>query len=224
MVPSEGGSMSRQAMSPVNEQTKELGTMVSRVAAMSGTVRESLTGRKSLTGGDLVKEANDLIEEIAFTLAREDEEMFGEPIESRRPVFRYQGILTHLQIVAATMASLVDEQQKRFRDGISLSGNALDHTDLLFTHQEMILCTLKEAIRSGDRAHLRAVCRACQELTHFCRQWAAEHERRRASDPGASLFLKTLELLHELVRHEREIVKLLVRWQCTASDQSPLPR
>ena len=204
--------MSRQAMSPVNEQTKELGTMVSRVAAISGTVRETLAGRKTLTGGDLVQEANNVIEEIAFTLAREDEEMFGEPIESRRPVFRYQGILTHLQIVAATMASLVDEQQKRLRDGISLSGNAQDHADLLFTHQEMILCTLKEAIRSGDRAHLRAVCRACQELTHFSRQWAAEQERLN-SEPGSSLFLKTLELLHELLYHEREIVKLLVRWQ-----------
>ena len=213
--------MSRQAMSPVNEQAKELGTMVSRVAAMSGTVREALTGR-SLTGGDLVQEANDLIEEIAFTLARKDEEMFGEPIESRRPVFRYQGILTHLQIVAATMASLVEEQQKRVRDGIALSGNALDHTDLLFTHQEMILCTLKEAIRSGERAHLRAVCRACRELSHFSRQWAAEQERRN-SEPGASLFLKTLELLRELVYHEREIVKLLVRWRCSAGDQPSSP-
>lgn len=212
--------MSRQAMSPVNEQTKELGMMVSRLAAMSGTVREALTSRNSQAGEDLLTDSKDLIEEIAFTLAREDERMFGEPLESRRPVFRYQSILAHLQIVAKTMANLVEERQKRLRDGVSLYGNALDHTEILFTHQEMILCTLKETIRSGDRSHLRAVCRACKELTRFSEQWAAEHEKRTTRGDGASLFLKTQELLRSLVHHEREIVKHLLRWRGTATDQS----
>lgn len=199
--------------SSVHKQTEELGTMISRVAAMSGTIREALTGRQSLPGGDFVKGCNELIEEIAFISVREDEQMFGAPMEDRRPVFRYQGILVHLQLMAATMVSLAKELEMQLRDGISLAGTALDHADTLFTQQQMILCTLQEAIRTGDAVHLRAVCKACQESLRLCEHCAAERGKPMPRGGSPPLFLKLLDLMCSLVHHEQEIVKLLVRWK-----------
>ena len=199
--------------SSVHKQTEELGTMISRVAAMSGTIREALTGRQSLPGEDLVKGCNELIEEIAFISVREDEQMFGAPMDDRRPVFRYQGILAHLQLMAATMATLAEELEKQLRDGITLAGTALDHADTLFTRQQMILCTLQEAIRTGDTAHLRAVCMACQESLRLGERCAAEQGRPTPRGAPVPPFLKLLGLTRSLVHHEQEIVKLLVRWK-----------
>ena len=199
--------------SSVHKQTEELGAMISRVATMSGTIREALTGRQSLAGGDFVKGCNELIEEIAFISAREDEQMFGAPIESRRPVFRYQGVLARLQLIAATMVPLAEELERGLRDGISLDGAALDHADTLFTQQQMILCTLQEAIQTCDTAHLRAVCKACQELLRLGERCAAEQGKPVLRGGSVPLFLKLLDLMGSLVRHEQAIVKLLVRWK-----------
>jgi Na+/phosphate symporter len=145
--------------------------------------------------------------------------MIGRSIKSRRRVFRYQSILSHLKIVTATISSLVEEQQKLFSGKFSLSENAVEQAAILFTQQEMILCTLEESIKTGEEMHLRAVCSACNEFIRICRQSANEHEKRVEKGlclpVSAPHFLTILDGMRSLVHHEQEIVKLLVRWKRT---------
>jgi Na+/phosphate symporter len=203
--------------SSVEEQKEELSMITCKLAALSGAVRETFIRRKTLPGDDLVKRLHDLIEEIAFTAVREDEQMTGKPLRSRKPLLIHQSTLTHLHIITATMVKLVEELQKQVEDGISFPETDIAQADNLFTQQEMILCTLEEAIRSGDERHLRAVYRACGELIRICRHSATEHEKcveQGLCLPGAALsFLTILDLMRLLGHHELETVKLLIRWK-----------
>lgn len=209
----------------VQKQTEELGTVISRVAAMSGTIREALTGRQSLPCEEFVKGCRELIEEIAFVSAREDEQMFGAPMEDRRPVFRYQAVLAHLQLMAATLASLAEELEKQLRDRIRLAGAPLDHADTLFMQQQMILCTLQEALRTGEAVHLRAVCKACQGSLRLGERLAAEQEKPVPRGGTLPLFLKLPDLMRTLLHHEQEMTKLLVRWKgLTKAGPAPAPQ
>ena len=211
--------------SSMQEQAEELSIIISRLATILGTIREGFKHLKSLPGDDLVKQLQDLLEEIAFSTVREDEAMIGRAIKSRSRVFRYQSILSHLKIVTATISSLVEEQQKLFSGKFSLSEKAVEQTDILFTQQEMILCTLAETIRTGDELHLRAVCSACNEFIRICRQSTNEHEKRVGKGlclpASATYFLTILDGMRSLVHHEQEIVKLLVRWKRTNQNLFP---
>ncbi len=210
------GEITMQNKSSAQEQSEELGMIIGRLAAMLGIVKEAFIRRKPLPDVDLIKKLHDLVEEIAFTTVREDEQMLGTPLRSRKPVFIYQSILTHLHIMITTSISLVDELQIQHRVKPCFSEAAFQQTGLLFTQQEMILCTLEETVRSGDEVHLRTVCRACSELSRICKQTASEHEQRIANglcQPESALhFLTTLDLLLLLVHHEQATVKLLLRW------------
>ncbi len=193
--------------------------IIDRVAAILGRARDAFFRRKALPGEDFGKELHDLIEEIAFTAVREDERVIGMPVRSRGRTFRYQSILTHLHMVIATIVSLVEELHEQTGEGTSLCEKAVEETDLLLAQQEMILCTLGEAVRSGHGGHLHAVCRGCRELLRICRKSATAHERRAAGGlclPGeAMLFLTILDRMRSLVHHEEETVRLLVRWKGT---------
>ena len=199
------------------EQAEELSFIVSRLATILGTIREVFIHLKSSPSDELIKQLQDIIEEIAFSTVREDAAMIGRPINRRRRVFRYQSILSHLKIVTATISSLVEGHQKMFSGKFSLSEKAVEQTDILFTQQEMILCTLEESIRAGEEMHLRAVCSACNEFIRICRQSTKEHEKRVGKGlclpASATYFLTILDGMRSLVHHEQEIVKLLVRWK-----------
>lgn len=206
-------------------QTEELCMTVSRLATVIGEIREAFVRQKTLPDENVAKQLHDLLEEIAFTAVREDEQMIGVPMRIRRPSLRYQSILTHLQIVTSAMISLISELEKQFGRKLPLSGLAVEQTDTLFTHQGMILCTIEEAIRTGDQGHLRTACRACSEFASLCRQSSTEHEKCFSRGlccllDSALFFLKILDLMRSLVHHEREIIKLLVRWRRTGQNRS----
>lgn len=206
-------------------QAEELTFIISRLATIFGTIREGFKHLKNSPSDELVKQLHDIIEETAFSTVREDEAMIGRSIKSRRRVFCYQSILSHLKIVTATILSLVEEQQKLFCGKFSLSEKAVEQTDILFTQQEMILCTLEESIRTGEEMHLRAVCSACKEFIRICRQSTNEHEKRVVKGlclpVSATYFLTILDGMRSLVHHEQEIVKLLVRWKRTNQNHFP---
>ncbi|WP_298439105.1 hypothetical protein [Geobacter sp.] len=203
---------------PLQEQTDEIGAIIDRVAAILGRGRDAFFRRKALPADDL-KELHDLIEEIAFTAVREDERVIGMPVRSRSRLFRYQSILTHLHVVVATILSLMEALYEQTGKGMSLCEKAAEQTDSLCTQQEMILCTLAEAVRTGHESHLHAVCRVCRELLRSCQKSATDHERRVAGGlcpPNeALLFLTILDRIRSLVHHERETVRLLIRWRGT---------
>lgn len=207
------------------EQAEELSFIISRLATIIGIIRDGFIHLKSSPGDELIKQLQDIIEETAFSTVREDVAIIGIPIKSRRRVFRYQSILSHLKIVTATISSLVEEQQKLFSGKFSLSENAVEQTGILFTQQEMILCTLEESIKTGEEMHLRAVCSACNDFIRICRQSTNEHEKRvwkgLCPPASATYFLTTLDGMRSLVHHEQEIVKLLVRWKRSNQNRFP---
>lgn len=210
--------------STLQEQRKELEMITCALAAMAGTVREAFVRCKDLPRDSLMKELHGLIEEIAFTAVREDETMLGRPLRDRKHLHIYQSTLTHLHIMITTMLRMVEEMPNRLgEDPFPEQDIAL--AKVLFTQQEMILCTLEEAIRSGAAAHLRAVCGACTEMTRLCRRSATEHEKcveQGLCLPDAALrFLTILDVMRLLAHHEQEMVKLVVRWKRTWSRENP---
>lgn len=213
-----------EQVSTLQEQKNELEMITCRLAAMAGTIRESFVRCKDLPRDNLVKELHGLIEEVAFTVVREDEAMLGMPLRDRKHLHIYQSTLTHLHILITTMIRMVQEMPNRVEED-PFPEHDIALANVLFTQQEMIFCTLEEAIRSGDAAHLRAVCGACTEMIRLCRRSAAEHEKcveQGLCLPGAALrFLTILDVMRLLAHHEQEMVKLVVRWKRTGSRENP---
>lgn len=198
-------------------QKEELIMIISKLSAQLASVRAAFSRNKELPVENLEKQLRDLTEEIAFTAVRADEHLPGEPLRNRKSMFLYQSILSHLQIVVNLITALVEQLQKQLNDEISFYEKAVNQTDLLFTRQEMTLCTLEEAIRTGEEGHLRTVCVACNDLIRLCQRTAAIHEKcvlqGHCNPNTARHFLKFLDLMRMLVHHERETVRLLVRWK-----------
>jgi Na+/phosphate symporter len=200
----------------VQAQRDELVAIIGKLSASLATVRDAFSHNRELPVDHLHQQLGNLIEEIAFTSVRADEHQPGEPLRNRRPSLRYQSILSHLHILASVVSGLIDHLQKQLEKRISLYEQAIDQTDILFAQQEMILCTLAEAVRTGDQGHLRAICTSCNELIRLCQRADVVHEKcvvQGHCNPDTALqFLKFLDLMRSFVHHERETVRLLVRW------------
>lgn len=205
-------------------QKEELILIVGKLSVLLATVKNAFSHGKDLPIDHLQKLLRDLLEEIAFTVVKADKHLPGEPIRNRKPMLRYQSILSHLQILTSVIATMVDHIQKQIEDRISFYEQTLNQTVTLFAQQKMILCTIEEAIRTGDHEHLRTVCSSCNELTRLCRRINVVHEKcvmQGHCNPNTALRLLTfLDLMHSFVHHERESVRLLVRWMGRRNQRS----
>lgn len=198
-------------------QAEQLGTVIDMLVTMTGTIRDAFVRQQSRPLDDIESRLHDLVEEIAFAAAKADQQMVGKPVRDRKPFLRFQSILTHLQMIAETIASLAVAPRKQIRDGIPFSDKAMDQTNLLFESQEKILRTLADIVRTGVGEGLKEVGKACRELGRSCLGFANHHESRLVGGfclpKAAPLFLSILDRTQTLIHHELEMFKLLARWE-----------
>lgn len=198
------------------EQTDQLVAILDRLAEMFEKTRSVFIHQQAEPLEPLRQKRQDLIEEIAFAGAQADERMFGLALRSRRRYYRYQSILTHLDMVAAAIAGLAEVLLMQIKGGIPFSDKAVDQISLLLEYQETILGSLAESVRSGVREPLRQVISLCRELCRCCLRFGTSHETRLVEGlclpKAAPLFLSILDRMQTLAHHEVETVKLLSRW------------
>lgn len=200
----------------LSEQAEQLGEIIEMLAAIAVTIREAFVHQQSRSLEDVDIQYLDLNEEIAFDAAMADERMIGKPLDDKEPIFRYQKILTHLQMIDKSLKLLADALQKQMKDRILFSDKEVDQIIMLLERQGNILRTLAGIVRNGDGECLKDVSNECRELASTCLKFATSYESRLVeglcTPESAPILLMILSRIQTLVHNEVETVRLLARW------------
>lgn len=198
------------------KQGEQLGDIINMLAAMTTGMREAFVRQQSRSFENIDTRYRDLNEEIAFDAAMADEQMRGKPLGEREPIFRYENILTQLQLVDRSLKLLADALKKQVGDGVLLTDKETEQIIMLLDRQENILRVLAEVVLTSDGERLKKVSDECSELAGACRNFATSYESRLVEGlcfpESAPVLLTILNRIQAVVHNEVETLRLLARW------------
>ena len=197
----------------LSEQGEELGDIIKVLAALTADMKVAFVRQQSGSFESMDTRYQDLNEEIAFDAAMADERMIGKPLGEREPIFRYENILTQLQLVDKSLKLLADALKKQIGDGVLLADKETEQIIMLLNRQENILHALAEVVLTSDCERLKKVSDECSELAGSCRTIATAYESRLVEDlyfpESPPVLLTILNRIQEVVHNEVETIKHL---------------
>lgn len=197
----------------VNEQQVQFGSVVDKLSAMVGTARDAFNSHHRQCLEDLKKLRTAVEGEIIDAKRRVDEMLTNKPKDEHEKLLKYHSIYSHQQIAAETIANLDEPLNKKIKDGVLFSSKAVSETNSLFDHQLGILRTFKDLVQSPDELLIKRVTAEADKLGEKCIEFATEHEARLVEGlcqpQAAPIYLKILDLLRIIARHDREVAHLL---------------
>jgi len=200
----------------LNDQAEELGDIIEKLAAMVVSMREAFVHQQSRFLEDVDNQYLELNEEIAFDAAMADEQTFGKSLYDKEPVFRYEDILTHLQMIDKSLKQVADALRTQMSDGVLFTDLEVEQINKLMGRQEIILHAIAEIVRNGDDERLKEVNNECRNVADSCLKFSTSYESRLVeglcSPESAPILLTILSRIQTLVRNEVDTLKLLSRW------------
>ncbi|MBC7963235.1 MAG: hypothetical protein H7Y05_09855 [Steroidobacteraceae bacterium] len=200
----------------LSEQAEQLGVIIEMLAAIAVTIREAFVHQQSRSLEDIENQYLDLNEEIAFDVVMADDLVIGKSLDDKETIFRYQKILTHLQMIDKSLKLLADALRKQMKDRILFSNKEVEQIIMLLERQENILRTLAGIVRNGEGERLDEVSYECSELAGSCLKFATSYEsclvEGLCTTESAPILLMILSRIQTLVHNEVETVRLLARW------------
>jgi len=200
----------------LNEQAEQLGDIFEMLAVIAVSMREAFVHQQSRFLENIDNQCMELNEEIAFDAAMADEQTFGKSLDYKEPVFRYEDILTHLQMIDKSLKELADALRTQMRYGILFSDMEIQQINMLMERQERIFRAIAEIVRNGDNKRLKEVNNECRELADSCLKFATSYESRLVeglcTPESAPILLTILSRVQTLVRNEVETLRMLSRW------------
>lgn len=199
-----------------NEQAEQLGDIIEMLAVIAVSMREAFVHQQSRPLEDVTNQYLELNEEIAFDAVMADEQTFGKALYYKEPIFRYEDILSHLQMIDKSLKQVADALRNQMRDGVLFTDMEIEQINMLMGRQESILHAIAEIVRNGDGKRLKEVNNECRELADSCLKFATSYESRLVeglcTPESAPILLTILSRIQTLVRNEVETLKLLSRW------------
>lgn len=200
----------------LNYQPEELGDIIEKLAAMAVSMREAFVHQQSRFLEDVDNQYLELNEEIAFDAAMADEQTFGKSLDYKETIFRYEEILTHLQMIDKSLKQVADALRTQMGDGVLFTDREVEQINMLMGRQESILHAIAEIVRNGDDERLKEVNNECREVADSCLKFSSSYESRLVeglcAPESAPILLTILNRIQTLVRNEVETLKLLSRW------------
>ncbi|MFA7403976.1 MAG: hypothetical protein WC007_08280 [Pelobacteraceae bacterium] len=198
------------------DQAEELGDIIEKLAAIAASMREAFAHQQSRFLEDVDNQYLELNEEIAFDAVMAEEQTFGKPLYYKEPIFRYEDILTHLQMIDKTLKQVADALRNQMRDGILFTGMEAEEINMLMERQESILHAIAEVVRNCDDNHLKEVNNECRAVADSCLKFATSCEsplvEGLCTPESAPTLLTILSRMQTLARNEVETLKLLSAW------------
>ena len=199
----------------LNEQAEQLGDIIEMLAVIVVNMREAFVHQQSRFLEDVDNQCLELNEEIAFDAELADEQTFGKSLDYKEPVFRYEVILTHLQMIDKSLKEVADALQTQMRDGVLFSDMEIQQINMLMKRQERILHAIAGIVRNCDDKRLKEVSNECRELADSCLKIATSYEsclvEGLCAPESAPILLKILSRVQTLVRNEGETLRVLSR-------------
>ena len=128
-------------------------------------------------------------------------------------LLKFQGILTHLELMAAGIAGLADQLRYKANHGAILSDQDFFAVNNLFSQLTGFMRALVDIFEVDDPTLKAYVREECQKLTAGWYRSESNHETRMMDSPGQpdawSVYLAILEASREIAGHLEDIVKSL---------------
>jgi Na+/phosphate symporter len=194
-------------------QYKALGPLVETLRQMIAAARQVFN-----------RHSQSQLEEMArlrrgFTL---DVDPFFELVETglkkdlsaERPnLLKFQGVLTHLELMADKIGGLADQLRYKANHGIILSEKDLFTVNNLFARLSGLMGALADILATDDASLKAYVLQESRQLAEECYRLETSHETEMMDTPGQpdawSVFLAILSASREVAGHLTEIVKSL---------------
>jgi Na+/phosphate symporter len=128
-------------------------------------------------------------------------------------LLKFQGILTHLELMAARIAGLADQLRYKANHGAILSDQDFFAVNNLFSTLTGFMRTLVDIFEVGHPSLKAYVLQESQKLTDAWFNSETAHEAGMMDTPGQpdawSVYLAILEASREIAGHLKDIVKSL---------------
>lgn len=200
----------------LNEQAEQLSDIIEMLAVIAVSMREAFVHQQSRSLEDVDNQCLELNEEIAFDAAMADEQTFGKTLDYKEPVFRYEDILMHLQMIDNSLKRLADALRNQIREDVLFTDKEVEQINMLMGRQESILHAIAEIVRNGDGERLKEVNNECRVLADSCLKFATSYESRLVeglcTPDSAPILLTIFSRIQTLVHNEVETLRLLSRW------------
>lgn len=200
----------------LNEQAEQLGDIFEMLAVIAESMRGAFVHQQSRLLENIDSQCLELNEEIAFDVALADEQTFGKSLVYKEPVFRYEGILTHMQMVDKSLKEVAGALRTQMRNSVLFSNMEIEQINMLMERQERILHAIAELVRNGDDNRLKEINNECRKLADSCLKFTKSCESRLVegfcTPESAPMMLTIISRIQTLVRNEVETLKLLSRW------------
>jgi len=200
----------------LNEQAEQLGKIFEMLAVIAENIRGAFVHHQSRLLENIDKQCLELNEEIAFDVALADEQTFGKSIDYKEPVFRYEGILTHMQMIDKSLKEVASALRTQMRNSTLFSDMEIEQINMLMERQEGILHAIAELVRNGDDNRLKEINNECRKLADSCLKFTTSCESHLVeglcTPESAPMLLTIISRIQTLVRNEVGTLKLLSRW------------
>lgn len=135
-------------------------------------------------------------------------------LSTERPnLLKFQGVLTHLELMADKIGGLSDQLRYKANHGIILSEKDLFTVNNFFSRLSGLMGALADICATDDASLKAYVRQESQQLAEECYRLETSHETEMMDTPGQpdawSVFLAILSASRDVAGHLTEIVKSL---------------
>jgi Na+/phosphate symporter len=195
------------------EQLEALCPLVDHLRCMFGAARHAFNRHSTTELQELARLRNSLTLEID-PFFEKAEKALKNPKAADEPYWqRLHSILTHLEIIAANIASLETPIREKSKDNIIFSDKDFMFVNHLFTHHTGLMRTLVDIFKRDDPSLKEYIVKESEELIAGCSAAAAAHESHqmeRLGQPKAwYIYLSILDHTRVILQHLMDIVTQL---------------
>lgn len=128
-------------------------------------------------------------------------------------VTHVRGVLSHLEVVADSLKSLIAPLTQQIANGVLFSDKGISQTNFLFDHEAGLFRSMADILLTDNQILEHYVDDKINEMERLCIEFATDHEARLieglCQPQCAPIFLVVLDSIRVISHHEKEMVRLV---------------
>ncbi len=195
------------------KQLKALCPLVDQVRLMLGAARHAFNRHSQVQLAEMARLQKTIILDLDPLFEEVEAGLAQTPAADQSHLLQLKGILSHLELMAHTVAGLAEPIRRKGNHGAILSDKDFFHLNDSFSRLMGLMRALVDILLHDDPSLKAYALRECQSLRDTCFGEETEHETRMMDSPGQpdawSIYLEILDSFREILAHYQDIVNSL---------------
>lgn len=195
------------------DHLKALCPTVDNLRLMLGAARHAFNRHSLVKLKEMALLQEDITLDLDPIFERVEAGLGKSPGADKPDLLKLQGILSHLEFAADSIARLADPIRRKSNHGAIFSDKEFFHVNDLFAQEMGFMRALVDIFLYNDAALKSYVLAESQKVRGTCFQDVVTHETRMLDSPGFhnawSIYLDILDHFREILGHLMDIVKIL---------------